>query len=278
MRIIADSSCDLQTLDWEDFHTVPLCIYTDERCFVDEPDLNITDMLDYLARFRGRSYTSCPSAEAWLNAFAGADEIFVMTVTSSLSGSYDSAMMAAKQYMEENPGAKVSVIDSLSTGGQEALVLHRLAELAHTDLSFEEIDQAIRDYLRHTRLFFAFFSVHNLSQNGRVSKTAAAALSMFNIAVTGAASETGTINVNGKARGERSAMKNIYKAALEAGYAGGRAVITHVENAALAESLKQMIQQDYPDAEVFIYPTRGLCSYYMERRGIVFSCETVKAI
>ena len=274
MRIIADSSCDLQGLDWEDFRTVPLTIYTDERSFVDEPDLNVTDMLDYLARFRGRSYTSCPSAEAWLNAFTGAREIFVMTVTSSLSGSYASAMMAAKQYMEENPGAKVSVIDSLSTGGEEVLVLHKLAELAHTDMTFEEIDQAIRDYLLHTRLFFAFFSVHNLSQNGRVSKTAAAALSMFNIAVTGTATETGTINVNGKARGERGALKNIYKAALEAGYTGDRAVITHVENPELASCLKNMVRQDYPDAEVLIFPTRGLCSYYMERRGIVFSCET----
>ena len=73
MRIIADSSCDLYTLDYPDFRTVPLTVYTDERSFLDDDSLNITEMLDYLAGYKGRSYTSCPSAEAWLAAFEGAD-------------------------------------------------------------------------------------------------------------------------------------------------------------------------------------------------------------
>ena len=86
MRIVADSSCDLYSLDTKDFKSVPLSIYTDERTFVDDPDLNITEMLDYLASYKGRSYTSCPSSDAWMQSFEGADEIFVLTVTSSLSG------------------------------------------------------------------------------------------------------------------------------------------------------------------------------------------------
>ena len=49
MRIIADSSCDLYSLDYQDFKTVPLTIYTKERSFVDDENLNITEMLDYLA-------------------------------------------------------------------------------------------------------------------------------------------------------------------------------------------------------------------------------------
>ena len=89
MRIIADSSCDLYTLDYPDFRTVPLTVYTDEKSFLDDEALNITEMLDYLAGFKGRSYTSCPNTEAWLAAYEGADEIFVSTVTSALSGSYN---------------------------------------------------------------------------------------------------------------------------------------------------------------------------------------------
>ena len=60
----------------------------------------------------------------------------------------------------------------------------------------------------------------------------------------------------------------------KAGYTGKRAIITHVENEAMALSLKQEILQEYPEADIHILPTRGLCSYYMERKGIVVSCET----
>ena len=102
MRITADSSCDLFTLDVEDFKTVPLTIYTDERSFYDDETLDISIMLDYLEKYKGRSYTSCPSIDAWLNAFEGAKEIFAFTVTSGLSGSYNAAMSAAEMYKEKH--------------------------------------------------------------------------------------------------------------------------------------------------------------------------------
>ena len=274
MRIIADSSCDLYSLDWPDFRTVPLAIYTDERSFTDDPSLNIGDMLDYLAGFKGRSYTSCPSVDAWLRAFEGAAEIFVSTVTSALSGSYNSACTAAEMYKEEHPDAKISVIDSLSTGAEEALLLLKLAELAKSRIPFEEIDRKIRAYLQRSRLFFSFFSLHNLSQNGRVNKAAAAALSMLNIAVTGTANGEGKISVTGKARGERRSVRTLLQEIKKAGYTGGRAVITHVENENSAQSLKQAILAEFPKADLRILPARGLCSYYMERRGVVISCET----
>ena len=273
MRIIADSSCDLYTLDWPDFRTVPLTIFTREKSFTDEVSLNIKDMLDYLAEYKGRSYTSCPSIDAWLSEFNGADEIFVVTVTSALSGSYNSACAAADLYREENPDVKISVIDSLSTGAEEVLLLLKLAEYARSGEAFEETDRKIRDYLRHSRLFFSFFSLHNLSQNGRVNKTAAAALHILNIAVTGTASEDGRISVTGKARGEKKSVRTLMQEIKNAGYSGGRAVITHVENEKSAENLKLEILKEYPDADIRIYPARGLCSYYMERRGVVISCE-----
>ena len=274
MKIIADSSCDLYTLDVPSFQTVPLSVYTDERCFQDEVDLDIKSMLDYLASYKGRSYTSCPSVEAWLAAFEGEDEIFVSTVTSALSGSYNSAMTAVEIYKEDHPEAKISVIDSLSTGAEEALLLYKLAELVKTGDSFENIDRKIRAYLKSTRLFFSFFSLHNLAQNGRVSKAAAAALCVFNISVTGTASPIGTISVTGKARGERKAIRTLLNDAAKAGYKGGRAIITHCENPAMADALKQEVLKEYPDADIRILPARGLCSFYMERRGICICCET----
>lgn len=275
IRIVADSSCDLYSLDAPGFTAVPLSVYTDERCFIDDENLNVTEMLDYLAAYKGRSYTSCPPVDAWLKAFEGATEIFVMTVTSALSGSYNSAMNAAEMYREEHPEAKISVIDSLSTGAEEIVLLKKLAELISSNTPFAEADRIIREYLKHTRLFFSFSSLHNLVQNGRVSKAAAAAMCLLNLRVIGTASEEGKISVTGKARGNRKAVRALLEEMKKAGYAGGRAVITHVETEELAEMLKKAVSDEFPNAEIDIFPARGLCSYYMERNGIVISCETV---
>ena len=274
VRIVSDSSCDLFTLDHEDFITVPLTVYTDERSFLDDETLNVTEMLDYLEKYKGRSYTSCPSVDSWLGAFRGAEEIFVVTVTSSLSGSYNSALGAARMYQDEVPEARISVIDTLSTGAEEVLALNELSSLLKQDLSFEEIDERIRTYIRKSRLFFSFFSIRNLVQNGRVNKTVAAALSVLNISVIGTATAEGKIAVTSKARGEKKSLQILVNDVKEAGFNGKKAVITHTENEAAAKALKQMVLEQFPDADIRIVATRGLCSYYMERRGVVISCET----
>ena len=292
MRIIADSSCDLYSLDYQDFKTVPLTIYTKERSFIDDENLNITEMLDYLASYKDRSYTSCPSIDAFKEAFEGADEIFVMTITSALSGSYNSALNAAQMYKDEHPLAKIAVFDSLSTGAEEILALQKLvklikegknfetieeeirAYLAKEGKNFETIEEEIRAYLAKSRLFFSFFSIHNLAQNGRVNKTAAGVLNVLNIGVYGTATSEGKIAMTGKARGEKKCLKALFDQMKEAGYEGGKAIITHTENEEAAQNLKDLVLSSYPDANIQIFPTRGLCSYYMERKGVVISCET----
>lgn len=274
MRIVADSSCDLYSLENVDFHTVPLKIYTEEKSFTDDPDLNIKEMLDYLEKYNGRSFTSCPSIDAWLEKFQGADEIFAMTITSALSGSYSSALAAAEMYKEENPDVKISVIDSLSTGAEEILALNKLVELINQGLSFKSIDIQIRQYIKKSRLFFSFYSLHNLAQNGRVNKAVAGVISALSIIITGTATEDGKIDVTGKTRGEKKRCQVLINDMKNAGYKGGKAIITHVENESAAENLRNEVIKEFPDAQIEIFPTRGLCSYYMERKGVVISCET----
>lgn len=274
MRIVADSSCDLYTLDHPDFKVVPLTVYTDERSFIDDQELDITEMLDYLEGYRGRSYTSCPSAGQYLEAYEGADEIFVVTITSALSGSYNSAVNAAGMYKETNPDVRISVIDSLSTGGEEILLLEKLTQLIREGRSFDDIDSAIRSYQLTTRLFFSFYSLHNLAQNGRVSKIVSSALSVMNIAITGTASAQGTIDVTGKVRGERKSLRTLFDEMKKAGFNGKKAIVSHAENQSAAKILKDMILAEYPQADIEIIAAKGLCSYYMERKGVVVSLET----
>lgn len=274
IRFAADSSCDLPGIPGMEISFVPMIISTDERSFTDNAHLNITEMLDYLASYRGRSYTACPSVDGWMTTFEGADEIYALTITSGLSGSYNAAMAAKQLYLHDHPNAKIAVFDSLSTGPELLLILEMLKKLTDEGLPFEEVESQIREYQEHLRLFFSLQSLHNLSQNGRVSKVAAAAVGVLGIRIVGTASPEGTLAQLGKCRGDRKAIPELMSHMTEAGYQGGKVRITHVENPELAEKYAAAFREKWPDADIAISLSGGLCSYYAERGAVLIGIET----
>ena len=94
LKIVSDSSSDLLKLDNADFDFSPMKILTDEREFVDDRNLDVNEMATYLENYKGKSRTSCPNPSDWLEAFGDADDIICVTITSALSGSYNSACVA----------------------------------------------------------------------------------------------------------------------------------------------------------------------------------------
>ena len=162
MRLVADSACDIKELEGMVFKAVPLTISTDNEEFCDDGQLDIHRMLDILEKHKGRSYTACPGIDAWLEAFGDDDEIFVVTITAGMSGTYNSAMAARAVYLEEHPQAKVRVIDSKSTGPQMRIILEQLQQMIKEGKKFEEIDGAIDAYMQKTRLFCSLKTLHNL--------------------------------------------------------------------------------------------------------------------
>jgi len=277
IKIIADSSCDIFELDGVDFEYAPLTISTDERSFVDDKNIDIDDMLTYLSNYEGRSFTSCPNPNDWLKAYDGADILYVVTLTSALSGTYNSAKIAADMYLEQNPNAKIHIFDSLSTGPEIRLLIDKIAELVTLNKSFEEVVLKATDYQKHTRLFVLLESFNNLANNGRISKTVASLAGLLGIRIMATASLEGTIELTSKCRGEKSAIKKYLENFNDVGYQGGKVYISHCRNDAFAKKLKNAILASYPNAEVLIYETRGLCSYYAEKGGILLGCECSKA-
>ena len=114
IKIVADSSANILELDKVEFASAPLKIITDKREFADTEELDVQEMISYLCTNSGKSKTSCPNPNDWLEAFGDADDIFCVTITSGLSGSYNSACVAKKIYEENNKDKRVFVIDSLS--------------------------------------------------------------------------------------------------------------------------------------------------------------------
>lgn len=102
-RIVVDSSASLYKLDGVDFAAVPLKIVTDEREYLDDGTLDAVEMATALRTYKGKTSTSCPNIGDWLEAYEGADEIYAITITGTLSGSCNAAQLAAEEYQAEHP-------------------------------------------------------------------------------------------------------------------------------------------------------------------------------
>jgi DegV family protein with EDD domain len=275
MKIIADSSANITALAGVSYQSVPMTIRAGERDFVDDETLDPHELLDYLASYSGKSGTACPSLDCWLRAFEGADEIFVLTITSRLSGTCASAMAARDVYLQSHPDTKIHVFDTLSTGPEMQLLAERIAALYAMGLSFDVICEKAREYLATTHLFFRLKSLHNLAQNGRVSKLTAGAVGILGIQILSTASSEGTIQPVEKCRGEKKTREAMVQHILDAGYRGGKVRIHHAENPDAAGALAASLRERFPEADIEILPCAGLCSYYAERGGVIVGFETI---
>jgi len=269
-KIVADSSANIRD---ERAVNVPLKIGTDEKSFVDDETLNLSEMVEYLANYKGRSGSACPSSENWLSAFGDAQYVFCIVMTSNLSGSYNSARIAKEEYEEAHPERKVCLIDSLSTGGEMELICDKIHGLIADGKDFDYICEAVKEYQKKTHLLFCLKSLTNLANNGRVSAAAAKISSILNLRIVGKASSEGTLELLSKPRGDKNAHVEILKYMKEAGYCGGRVIIGHCFAEDKAAALSDIIKSDFPDAHIKINELGALCAFYAENNGIIIGYE-----
>ena len=135
IRIAADSSCDLLTMDGVDFVSVPLTVRTAVEEFRDDAALDVDAMVTTLRGTKGRTFSACPNIADWESAFGESGDVLAFTITSSLSGSCSAALAAKKRCEEQNPSRRIFVVDTLSAGPEIALLIEKsAAELLRQEL------------------------------------------------------------------------------------------------------------------------------------------------
>lgn len=268
-KIVTDSSSNMLTLPGANFATVPLKIITEAAEYVDDAGLDVAAMVDDLRTVKGKTGTSCPNVGEWLDAFEGADEVFAVTISKNLSGSYASAMQAKEEYEATHPGAKVYIIDSLSAGPELRMFAEFVLRGFEAEKTFEEIVEGVEAYHSNTETVFCLQSLANLARNGRVNPAVAKITNVLGIRVVGIASDVGTLQPTRKPRGEKKAMEAIYEQMLEKGYKGSEVCISHCLYPQGAQLLTDLIHKHYPDAVVRTEPCTGLCSFYAEMGGLI---------
>ena len=275
IKIVADSSADIHSFEGVDFSSTPLKIITANKEYVDDSALDVELMVEDLLHYKGRSSSSCPNMSDWLSAFDDYDEIYCVTITSGLSGSYNSACAAKQIYESEHPDRHVFVLDSLSTGPEMVLMCEKLRELVLAGESFEGVCAKVSEYVRHTGLLFILASMNNLANNGRVSPIAAKMAGILGIRAIGKASDAGELEPLHKVRGEGKALVTLVEELAVQGYDGGKLSIAHCINEAAAHKLSELVREKYTDAQISIRRCGGLCSFYAERAGLLVGFETV---
>ena len=273
IKIVADSSCDLCELKYTEFSVAPMKIITEEREFVDDSSLDVDAMVDYFYQYKGKSRSSCPNISDWLEAFGDADEIFCVTITSGLSGSYNSACAAKQIYEKENNGKRVFVFDTLSAGPELTLIIEKIEEYIGKGMPYDDICDNIKKYKEKTGLVFILKSLRNFANNGRVSPIMAKLIGITGIRVIGRASSKGTLEPKNKCRGDRRSLETLIDELESEGFRSGRISIGHCQNESAAEQLKKMITEKFMNIQVEMHKLKGLCSFYAEKGGVLVGFE-----
>ena len=284
--VVTDSSSDMAGLKEQIkeetnghilFDTVALKIEAGDVEFIDDENLDTEEMIDYLKSYQGKTGSASPSPQEWYDIFEQADMCIAITITGAMSGSYRSACAAKDMIAEDYPDKKIYVMDSMSTGPELMLLTRRAIKYAMEDIDFDTMVKRMNNYKKMTHLYFVLETMDNLIKNGRVNKLEAGVASMLGIKVMGRASSEGTLEVVKKSRGKTKVYDKLIEDMLEYGYIGGNVIISHCHNEAMAGYLKLKIIEKYPESNVTILNTGGLCSFYAQERGVLVGYERIEA-
>ncbi len=272
IKIVSDSSSNVFSIAGANYTTVPMKVIAGPHEFIDTPDLDLQNMVDTLKNHKGKSGSSCPNVQDWLDAFEGEDDIIALTISKNLSGSFNAAKQAAAEFAE-NTGRKAVVIDSLAAGPQQIMVAEKLQELIDEDFDFDTVVEKALEYHNHTHILFCLESLTNLARNGRVNPAVAKIAGVLGMRVVGDV-KGGLITPVHKPRGHKKAMQTLVEMMEERGiYDGALVRIAHCFGQAQAEDLKAAVLEKFPKCRFIIEPTTALCSFYAEAGGLMIGFE-----
>ncbi len=272
-KIIADSSCELPQHLQNDkrFSLIPFGMEINGYHLMDEPGINIKDLLEKIEESPVCAKSSCPSPQVFMENFdTDAEHIYVICISSKLSGSYNSAVLAKNMYEEKNQSKKICVIDSKSASGGESQIALLAMELEEKGMTFEEIVSQLEQYRDQLSTYFVLNNIETLRKNGRMSAVKALVATTLNIKPILKGME-GSIVQAGQAVGiKKSLVKMVdYIAEEIVNPMQKRIIITHCNNVARAECVKKMLMERIECREYIIMPMSGLSSLYANDGGII---------
>lgn len=272
-KIVVDSCCELpeELLNDDRLQTVPLGLFVGDYHIMDDETFNQAEFLNRVAQSPNCPRSSCPSPERFLNAYGtDAERVYVITLSSQLSGSYNSAVLAVNLYREEYGDRKIHVFDSESASGGETQIVLKIMELEEAGLDFEEIVEKIEGFRSNIYTYFVLDNLETLRKNGRLSSVKALVASTLNIKPIMAGCK-GKIIQKAQCIGMKKALARLGEL-LAADLKDARdrcLIISHCNAPERAELVKKLILAKAQFKRVIILNTKGISSMYANAGGII---------
>ena len=273
-KIVVDSCCELPEELKKDprFESVPLTLIVGDS--YEQPDdetFNQRVFLDAVAACPTCPKSACPSPERYLEAYkTQAEHVYAVTLSSQLSGSYNSAVLGKNLYHDAYGEKDIYVVDSRSASCGETQLAYKIMEYEEAGLSFAEITEKIEQYVKEMNTYFVLENLETLRKNGRLSKVKAFVASTLNIKPLMGA-DNGNIVQLGQGIGMKKALAKLADAVVSNAKNAEtkRLMITHCNNPSSAESVRRDIMERLKVKEAVIRDTAGISSMYANDGGVI---------
>ena len=276
-HIIMDSVGDRteELLAMDSFSVAPLKLNIDNEEFIDDGSIDQSMLLEKIASAKTCPKSACSSPEEYKNLYKKhkGDRIYVITGTSELTGSYNSAKLAQNLFLEEFPDAEIMVFDSKSGTAGETLLAYKVIAFEKAYNNFQRVIKEINQFIKEQETIFVLGDVKFLQQSGRLTGLKSLLVTALNIIPILAADEHGTIVQVGQARGAKRALKKLMESIVEGIKMGKQKmlVISHCNCLPRAEALKEELITIFPKLDIKISNTGGIATLYAGNQGIVVS-------
>ena len=274
-HIVCDSCTDLTEEDLKKgcYTLVPLTLLVDGEEIIDDETFDQADFLAKVAASKESVKSACPAPESYMEAYSKADDIYVVTLSAELSGSYNSAVLGKNLYEEENGTKNIHVVNSRGAATTQVPIARKLNEYASQGMPFEEVVDKIEEYTTSLRTYFVLETLEVLRKNGRLSRLSATIAGALNIKPVMIGTRDGVIQKAAQARGMKKALAKMVEHMGSEGRDLTRRqfVISHCNCYERAVYVKELIKKHLHAEDVDIVDTKGVSSLYACDGGIIVS-------
>lgn len=273
-KIIVDSCGELPESYKTDkhFESVPLTLDIDGYHIVDDDTFDQADFLRRVAASPNCPKSSCPSPQRYMEAYTcEAQNVYAVTLSAELSGSYNSAELGKKLYEEELGEKNIHVFNSRSASVGETLIALKIEECEKAGLPFKEVIQQVEAYIQEQTTYFVLESLEALRKNGRLSNLKAFVANALNIKPVMGSTPLGMICQLDQARGINRALRRMteYVTKELKNPAEKILAIAHCNCPERAQQVKEEILKRVKVRDVLILDTAGVSSLYASDGGII---------
>ena len=273
-KIVIDSCGELleQWKQDERFASVPLTLTVGSENIIDDETFNQADFLQKVAACPECPKSACPSPERYMKAYdCEAEHIYAVTLSSELSGSYNSALLGKNLLLEDHPEKKIHVFNSCSASIGQTLIAAKIQECEEAGMSFEEVVSTVDRYIEGQHTFFVLENLDTLRKNGRLSKVKALVASALKIKPVMGSTDEGSICQLDQARGMNRAMiKMVEQVIAKTPDSADKVLaISHCNCPARAQVLKEAFEERMKLAKIIVLDTAGVSSMYANDGGVI---------